>query len=635
MTQATQRRRAAGAASLLALSTWAFAALPAGIAAAQQAPASPAAPAAGAAAPRAPEGIARRITLAELGYDRGLVMTGLRGRQDLYFPVPDGGALEDLRLKLTLETGAARPVDRYLMVSAGDLPLRTLALPTEEDSLELDLRIPAARISQGFVKIGLAYSGSQPDLTCQDGRAAGDYLSVLPGSGLDLDIRRDALSDLATLRRTMPGRLDVVLGEGVLTLPAQELLLRAGARAGGESGGVSVAGTPDEAVRGWRSTTVLLDPNRKAPGMAATGSAFGAVPALVVGPGEAGSFLTRAAGPAAAPAPAETDDFISFQALGAGFGPRDLSDSTDFQLAFDSADLPGRRRPERIELGIAAAPDAQGEGTVLSVFLNDTLLGSAALPSGAPTTLRFPVPAGLTGSINQLRLRVQRPPKGGACMAAEQGYPVQILPGSGLRLAAGGPVDEFWEVRRAAAGGIGLLVAPELRDAPTTADWLVELGGALVPDAAPVTAVDSAADLPADRPFLLLGPALPEGITPVAGAGGEAQPGRATLRVVHRGEQPGIWVATAGAAAPEVSADRPLRLAHGAAATLGAAGPRLLSAPEVQPMSQVSFVSSNDWRSLAARYRPWVVGAVWLGLTFLMIAVVRRVYRRKRPADKG
>ena len=66
----------------------------------------------------------RTLTLGDLGFPRGLHFEGFSSQQELFFPVPDGLAVQALTLDLSFRSGAAFPSHRSLRIKAGDVSPR-------------------------------------------------------------------------------------------------------------------------------------------------------------------------------------------------------------------------------------------------------------------------------------------------------------------------------------------------------------------------------------------------------------------------------------------------------------------------------------------------------------------------------
>ena len=78
----------------------------------------------------------------------------------------------------------------------------------------------------------------------------------------------------------------------------------------------------------------------------------------------------------------------------------------DLVAVIDTRRLPAGTRPTRLLLDVMVAPDGAGEKAVVSVFVNERLLGSTVAATGEATHLDLRLPDGLVGTIANVRALV-------------------------------------------------------------------------------------------------------------------------------------------------------------------------------------------------------------------------------------
>ena len=198
-------------------------------------------------------------------------------------------------------------------------------------------------------------------------------------------------------------------------------------------------------------------------------AALGGQPTLAVSTGGAGVvgaldsvWRQVLQGPTAQVQSAKTVDpqrqnTFSLASLGAGGGSIDVVAKGEWSGSFPlAAVLGGGRVPKQLVLNVVAAPSPSTTPPILSVYWDDTMLGSTQLKAeGAPESLTLQVPSHVLGMRNVLRAVFQRQPLSHNCDEIPQGFPVQVLPTSHIVTGPG----------RADASFVGLL--PDMTDRAT------------------------------------------------------------------------------------------------------------------------------------------------------------------------
>ncbi len=192
------------------------------------------------------------------------------------------------------------------------------------------------------------------------------------------------------------------------------------------------------------------------------------------------------------------------------FGRADLS------LVIPGRILPSGTKPSRLVLDIMVAPDGAGERAVVSAFVNERLLASTVAAIGEPTRLDFALPAGLVGTVANLRTVVQRRSSQGDCRFEPQGYPAEILGSSSVVLTTANRVaEDFSDLAPLWADGVEMLLPASTATKPlATVRMLAGVLGALSKETAPITVkyVDAGNAIPTpSAPFIAVGKVPPAG----------------------------------------------------------------------------------------------------------------------------
>jgi len=346
------------------------------------------------------------------------------------------------------------------------------------------------------------------------------------------------------------------------------------------------------------------------------------------------------------------DNRLPLAGLNADLNPRAVVSTEDFLIPFQSSDLPVGKAVSGVSLQIAAALDPEGRGATASVFLNDSLLGNRPLGSGQPEQLSFSVPKGLLGRDNLLRVSIQRQPTGGECRFKPQGYPAQILPGSALVLSDAEPQDrDFFSLRQEFGDGVQVVLDPELSlDFEQVLPWLAGVAGSVIPDRASILPRPSVDALETNDPFFVISDQNPGDGEPLITFdqgrievrdtqdnliySGEDLSRLGVVQIVTRGETRGLWLRPGNGPAPELTPQMPMVLDRGDLALIGQQGVILATATDRSPLVDVVYPDRTSFAQMLAKYRPWIVGGIWVLVTLLVLIVFQRVYRARRGRDE-
>lgn len=503
---------------------------------------------------------------------------------------------------------------------------RVVALPAVGDLVNLDgLAVPAAlRGIPAFA--ALAQGGSYK---LKDAAEVGALLSLGAGSPLRADI---VIADKA-LATGMTASLDALRGQLQTAAPD------------------AVAGFAE-----WRARA--LDPAAQpaAAGEIRLSQAFGG-PAIVVaadaGAQAAGMFSTYwnrvAVGSsilvASADDPAGDASVVSLKYLGGKPGSFDVLSHADWNASFDiGAVAADGRLPSSLVLDVAAAPSAARTPPVVSVFLNDILLGARQMDAnGKPEQVTARIPAYALASHNVLRVTFVRQLASDRCRETPEPYPVSVLPTSRMLLEKADPSSDFTGmVARYAAGAHVMVPAAYLTDASVSLPRLIRMAvtAGVSPMKARFTAVTGDAVPAPGGAFLAMELPFKDAksrVTLDAGrlvmtGGGDAAvldikglDKVAIVEVVKVGGDSGVLYRTVAGQPPAL--DKPILLAGGDVAVIGANG--LLTEMNTADPAGRKAVGDNAGPWLLARGYWWMLPV--LGVVFMIALMVfaSRVRRRK------
>ncbi len=592
----------------------------------------------------------RRVGLDELGLEAGLAF-GTAGRE-VAFPVPRDipglAARASLSFDLVAPFGGRQAVE----VWANGRVLASRAVAEGETRLTIELPIPAEDLARDAASLRLG-------LRLVD-TGGGALATLRVDSHLALLLPDGALPSVATLFRLLPARTQVLTRPGPLPALEAAAALRIGLALAGAGREVRIgSGAPPAIERGpggqrlWTTGAVVV-------GLGPSGAVvldLDGMPALALGgpqPGLAAGLLDgpwrdAAAGPAIgvreARVPDATVAALPFAALRGATLPQEGA-APGWALEFALRDLPGGGLPAAIDLAFTLTPDTGGR-SVATAVLNDTMLGSTALPAEGPARISLPVPPALLRLDNRLVVTLQRPAPGGLA---------QLMPDSALRLAPPAAPRDFLGLPGRFANGVEVILdaAPEgpVAEALNPVLWLLR---GLVPASAPITVTlrDGVAPPTPGGPFIAVTLDPPAGSRPVL----RFDAGRLTLSdregrplldldgaqrmiaaqlVTAEGDRPGLWLRlptlmpALPAAAPRLErGDVALLDGQGVAFAWSSTAPapevRLAYAEAPAPATPATIAAAAPAaRSAILVWRPYVLAVLWVtGVGLVAFAFIR------------
>lgn len=346
--------------------------------------------------------------------------------------------------------------------------------------------------------------------------------------------------------------------------------------------------------------------------------------------------------------PAADGNTVTLKSLGGLPGSFDVLAHADWNTAFDIGTVSADGRiPGTLVLDVAAAPSAARTAPVVSVFMNEILLGAKQLEAnGRRERITAHIPRSVLTGHNVLRVAFVRQLASDRCRETPEPYPVSVLPSSHLLLVDGTPADNFSGlVSRFASGGNVIVPDAYLANAQETLPRVIRM--AMTANVSPITAKFLVADksdaaIP-KGPFLLMD---------VAGKGVDSQVkldkgrlilsgkrdrvlldvaglnGIGVIEVVKAGANSGVMYRTVGSKPPAM--DQPIVLSDGNFAAIGDNG-LLAEMNTIDPSGrhalideEPSMVTANFW---------WLI-PVGLIVAFIILLLFASRMRRRKNAKR-
>jgi hypothetical protein len=625
------------------------------------------------------------LTFADLGFSNGFRFANLGGRREIFVQLPQGLAIKPSELVLSIDDMSAHEARRSLEILVNDRSAAAIALDGKTNTRTVRIPLANAKTQDGFLKISFQYSGAATQDRCIDVRSVGDTVTIRPESAVEIEVDLAGISDVATTATLMPRDVAVVLPRRPLmprdfavALTIARSLIASGRRVAFHSGYDALPELAKRAdPRRWSRGLVVIGSLGEVSGyldspvttLAGPLPAFGTLaavhisglPALVVADitttqasrmiGSPWLAATRGVTSASVgdnPPPRPPSDRISFSELGLAPALAEVFGRADLTAAIDTRSLPPGTQAASLALDIMVAPDGAGERAVVSVFINERLLGSSVAKLDEPTRFDLRFLDGLIGTIANVRVIVQRPSAQGDCRFEPQGYPAQILGSSFVMLTAAAPrPHDFSDLVARWAHGLEILIPAAAAEQPEHVLGLLSLVlSALSPEAAVITVrfIAAGAVPSPGGPFISIGDAPPVGVTPrarfdrgrvvvvdrsdrtVLDLGGFAA--GAVAQVVMAGEHPGLWIKPL-AADGSVPSPADFRLDRGDVAFIDKAGVALAMSTERETLVRIAYPDQVSWITVAERFRSWIIGGLWLLGTFVFLLLLQSVLRRR------
>ena len=341
---------------------------------------------------------------------------------------------------------------------------------------------------------------------------------------------------------------------------------------------------------------------------------------------------------------------VSLKYLGAKPGSFDVLAHADWNATFDIGSVAADGRgPGTLVIDVAAAPSAARTPPIVSVFMNEVLLGAKEMEAtGRRERIVAPIPRYALAARNVIRVSFTRQLASDRCRETPEPYPVSVLASSHMlleKIEAGS--DFAGLMSRFAAGGTVLVPASYLNDAQKSLPRVIRLAATtgVSPVNAKFTAVPDNTQPKIDGPFLAIDLPLSDakksdakvdgGHLVIAGSGDKplvdvtGVNGLGLLEVTKIGSDLGASYRTLGADAPAM--DKPIALSDGNVALLGATGLRS-EVNTVDPTGQGRLREARP--SFFERTYWWLLPILVVAFFIALLVYASRVRRRKSANEQ-
>ena len=350
----------------------------------------------------------------------------------------------------------------------------------------------------------------------------------------------------------------------------------------------------------------------------------------------------------AADQPTADSSAVSLKYLGGKPGSFNVLANADWNTTFDiGAVAADGRVPATLVLDVSAAPSAARTPPVMSVFMNDILLGAKEMTAdGKQERVTAPIPRYALAARNVLRVSFTRQLASDRCRETPEAYPVSVLPSSHMLLEKATSSDDFMGmVSRYATGAHVMVPAAYLADASASLPRVVRLAAStgVSPQNARFTAVTGDAIPDAGGAFLAMELPIKNSKSKVKIEGGRVvmtgSNDKAFLdvtglnnvgivEVVKMGGDVGVAYRNAGTQPPAM--DKAILLTQGDVAVIGSNG----------LLGEINTADPSGRALVEGDVRPWLLtaGYWWmlpvLAVVFMVALLVFASRMRRRAAGK-
>ncbi|MBL8628363.1 MAG: cellulose biosynthesis cyclic di-GMP-binding regulatory protein BcsB [Rhodospirillaceae bacterium] len=343
----------------------------------------------------------------------------------------------------------------------------------------------------------------------------------------------------------------------------------------------------------------------------------------------------------------DTRTWIPLTDLSPNLNAQAVIEYGEWLATFSASKLPQGRWPTTIELEVRISPDASDALPVLSVMLNDVLLRAERVEATSDIVrLTADIPSYLLGSVNTVRVAVQRATQSGDCRALSRGYMAQVMPTSRLVLSDVKIDDQFFGLKSqfSKTGTVAVpqdYLADALNSLPYVHAFIYALG--ITPTSLRINVFDQAKSFAPFESFIAFGmklPGLRQDIVVENGElklqskdGGEAVQVKgagnmAVAQITNLRDYAGVTInSVTGKPFRDVKVDS---LAAGDIAVFGSTGQVLLLGDDDYRVTSIRRALLEP-SAIFHRYSVWIVsGLSILGMLIFMRLVRAFLDRRKR-----
>ena len=624
-----------------------------------QAPAQAVAAAPAAATASAPQAanaswIPRAMTLADLGFTGPVVLGYPDTIRELYLPVPPGIDLSNATLQLDASYVRADGGRTTMVVAVDGTPVSARAFVADKGDASIVIPLDNKPRTSGFVRVNIDWrTAVARENTCADARTPGNLLRIEPTSKFSFAYAGNEITDLTTAWSALPPAPVVALPGARVSPAVYDAAWRVGValeRAGkkpqiralnaNEAADLVIA-DPGASVA---SNEVRLTPVGGRPTIVVAADAGGKAAALF------GQIWQQAAAGqqlvvTAIDEPKTDDKAVSLKYLGAKPGSFDVLSHADWNATFDIGSVAADGRgPGTLVMDVAASPSAARTPPIVSVFMNEVLLGAKEMEAtGRRERIVAPIPRYALAARNVIRVSFVRQLASDRCRETPEPYPVSVLPSSHMLLDKIEPTGDFTGLMASfGSGGTLLVPAAHLENAPATLPRVVRLASStgLSPMKAKFQTVAAGAAPKIDGPFLAVDVPVNgdksevrndngrlylsgENDKPLLDVRGLNRVG--VLEVTKAGGSQGAVYRTLGNEAPPM--DKPMQLSEGNVAIMGNNGLRT-EVNTHDPSGQLAMREARP--SMFERSYWWLVPIVVVAFFIALLVYASRVRRRRK-----
>lgn len=625
--------------------------------------------------------VPRTVTFADLGFTEPVVLGYPDTIKEIYLPVPPGINLDGATLQLNASYVRADGGRTTVVYAIDGAPVVANGITADRGDASATIPIDGKPRPSGFVRLNVDWrTAVARENTCADARTPGNILRIEPSSKFVFKYDGSAIRDLATAWASLPAKPTILIGSNKVSPEVYDAAWRVGValeRAGkrpiirtADGSGVApqaamaaASGAQQQATGPAEPDIVIAGPGtgqQVGPKQIALGN-VGNRPVILVSPdagAQAAGLFTQIWQQAAAGSnltvnavdmPRNNDsNAVSLQYLGAKPASFDVLAHADWNASFDIGSVAADGKgPGTLVIDVAASPSAARTPPVVSVFMNEVLLGAKEMEAtGKRERIVAPVPRYALQTRNVIRVSFVRQLASDRCRETPEPYPVSVLPSSHMLLDKIEPSSDFTGLMSKFASG-GTLAVPQshLSDAAGTLPRVIRMASAtgLSPVKAKFMPVADGSQPKIDGPYLAVD-VVPKdvadsGVKPEKDrlylAGSKDQPlldvrglnRVGMLEVFGKGDNLGAVYRTLGSQPPLM--EKPIALSGGNLAIMGNNGLR-------------TEVNTNDpsGQGIMKEARPglfergywWLLPIVLVALFVGLLVFASRMRRRNRMA---
>jgi hypothetical protein len=645
-------------------------------------PVDPAAPGAPGAAAQANAGVwvPRTVTFAELGFTEPVVLGYPDTIREIYLPVPPGINLSGATLQVDASYVRADGGRTTLVYAIDGAPVVATGITADRGDASAQIPVDGKPRPSGFVRLNIDWrTAIARENTCADARTPGNILRIEPTSRFVFRYDGSAVQDvqdLATAWGALPSTPTVLIASNNLAPELYDAAWRVGValeRAGKRPRIVAADGATAAAAPAQPGLPALPPPNPAEPDIVIAGPGSGhqvgskeikltsinGRPVILVAPdagAQAAGLFTQIWQQAAAGAvitvnavnePKSDSNAVSLKYLGAKPASFDVLAHADWNATFDIGSVAADGKgPGTLVIDVAAAPSAARTPPVVSVFMNDVLLGAKEMEAtGKRERIVAPVPRYSLQTRNVIRVSFVRQLASDRCRETPEPYPVSVLASSHMLLDNIEVNSDFTGLMAKFSSG-GTLLVPQghLADAVNTLPRVIRLASAtgLSPVKAKFQPVAGGSQPKVDGPYLavdVMPAGVAEGVKPEQDrlflAGTKDRPlldvrglNRVGILEVHgSGNDIGAVYRTLGQQPPSMA--KPIMLSGGNLAIMGNNGLRT-EVNTRDPSGQGAMKEAQP--GLFERGYWWLLPIVLVALFVGLLVFASRMRRRKAMA---